>query len=1044
MKHFDNRKPSTHVLAWILATVMLATSLLAVLPVTAVATAAEDTYTGFTMRDTGYESDWVGSTVVSAAWASWLQADGQYSGAWMWSPTIPSSATLTYDSTLGTLTFKNFEDPFLKFCPGENAAKSLGEGPCYLSFELYYESGTYTSNGETMPKFSGVDFSYRASGINSTFFTVDTDGAMRVGNDTEVVKTLSEGWNRIELVLLPMDASGNIVESTNDATYGSTDWPIKKTDVYVRAEKVTQMSKTRAFDYTDLNASWHKIENFQSGDRFYGGWYDSSKPTLGYSSYLKPYLAGNGSFSIRNSSAYNLNVNDEFYKVTYEGYPALTQGLPTDAVKRRLVSPRMNDGVFRKWYDEVTDTYLTPGDEFPVATSIHYIPLDRSLDGNPFGLALKDAGYESDWVGSRVIKASYGAWIATDGQYNGAWMWWYLSGRDQATYDSVEGTLTFTEADDPYLKFFPGQISNNPLREGPCYLSFELYYESGTYESEGETVPKFSGVDFSYSPSSAYAPFFSIDTDGTVYIGESIIYNPNATPVDTLDEGWNRIELVLLPQDADGNVLEGANGIPYYAYEDQNGNGAYDNNEPRTKNPDWPVKSTDVYIRAGGVDTATETRAFDYADLNAAWHKLENFIKGDLFYGGGSVSSSSLNATPIGQSTYLRPVNSGKGSFSIRNSSAYNLNVSEEFYKVTYEGYPELSQGVAVNSSRQELTVPSAVKNDYNEPVNFWYNEWTDTFLKPGDTFHLTESCQYAVAEGGEESRGALKAAIDRVRTDDLESYTYAELVVERENLWEVSIEACLPSDHEYEVIKEEVIVMIEDRMACIEDACLLLIDRSYIICDENEDLADRIYAYTEASDYSYDWDATYSSEAAEAIEAVTAFEQLWFAVEDDYLTYMNLIVDAEIAEDGTEKNLIYTELASSFYNIAMAFQTFECDDSVTNDYIANMTYMKALYDDLDTLEEKYTFLCDWVNSWNDNSRSFWGYSARTMSAPDELLAAVRDYNEEVRRFNQNMLNAMIAAGGTQTSATATDTAESMLADAQSKLNNLYNEANGN
>ncbi len=671
-----------------------------------------------------------------------------------------------------------------------------------------------------------------------------------------------------------------------------------------------------------------------------------------------------------------------------------------------------------------------------------------AADAEPEYYVIADTGYVSDWIGSKEATAAYAHWVASDNQYSGVWQW--SSEYNNVTYDAVEGTITFKETSNPSLKFHPAQ-AKNALGQGSCYLSFEVYVEKGKSEVEGNEKHDFSGIRFAYVPGDMDNVVFAISGEGKAYIGNTPEMNPSMSVAEELDEGWNKIEIVMLSMDKDGNVLESSNGEPYQVYEDKNGNGQYDEgvDGKKTNNPKWPVAKTNIYIRfSSETSPKAETRAFDFKALNADWHKLENFNCKNQFY------------NQWGASGYLRPYHQKEGSFSIRNSTAYHLNIESEINQYTYEGYDNLVQGVGANSANKNLTVPTAMKADSEEPVNFWYNEENNIFLKPGDNVLVTGSMHFTVATGEDESRGALKAAIDRVNLNALSTYTYAGLLYEKENIEAASIAADLGATHEFEILKESVLSEVEGQMATIADACEDLISNIGTIVDENEELQTRADTYLAMKEYKGDLDdpelypplnegeervkfnlldKTYSEEAAEAIDQLNAFEQLWVTVEASYLAYQQDLEAVELEEPGPNKNLIYARIVENYSKIAMAYQTFPLADSVKEGYEENMNAMKEQYDGKASIVTKYTFLVDWAEDWNNFNRT--AYFGRAEKIPDKLVEAIEDYNNLVKVVNNEFYEAAVMLLTLEQGNIQTQVGSAMISDIRSKVDKLYKSA---
>ncbi len=638
------------------------------------------------------------------------------------------------------------------------------------------------------------------------------------------------------------------------------------------------------------------------------------------------------------------------------------------------------------------------------------------------GFTFAEEYYESEWTGpnAKVNNAGYGSWVNGDGQYNGAWQW--SSEKEKVTFDNTTGVLTFKETSNPSLKFHPGQISGKSLGEGACYITARIFFEEGTYEVDGEKFPLFSGVRFGYSPGSSDNIIYYADTDGKVYIGNSPNYNP--PKIGQMEPGWNTFEVVILPKDKDGNVLESANGAK----------------------PSDVVDSTTVYVRVSSdANPAADTRAFTWDDLNntSEWGKLASFNAPKGFYGGG--------AGGWGSSGYLKPVKS-KGSFKLAGGKAIKLGVDQPITQVKYEGYPELTQAVPKGASDRVLTVPQAyISGSTTDKVALWYNAATDNFLTPGDIVTVpAESITYTIAAGDDLAKGELKSALGRVDLANLATkYNYEQLTFEEENIKAASLKAGLPSDHEYEQQKETILRQITARKNVIAQACGELIENVAIFGDDTADLASRADAFLYIKDTYFrigvygevtmpDLDGTYSTEAAEAIETMNRFQQSWNSIEQDWLDYRSCLDEVDLADAGPAKNDLYAQIVESFLTIKRGFSSFELDPVVEMGYIENMDAMLEQFEELATLRAKFDYLSDWATSWNEFNLAM--YRGRAEEVPTALLAAVKSYNNSVKAVNEEFVAAAQATVLIEQNCIVTEVGNAMISDIRSKVNRLVNE----
>ncbi len=633
--------------------------------------------------------------------------------------------------------------------------------------------------------------------------------------------------------------------------------------------------------------------------------------------------------------------------------------------------------------------------------------------------------YVSDWIGEERKKTPsdsgvrFGQWVNSDGQYNGCLQW--SGDYSKITLDNTTGVLTFKETEKPSMKFYPGQISRNGLKDGSCYLAMDIYFESGTYEhpDKGE-VPLFSGFTFTHFANNSDQVLFSIATDGTIYKRNPANMPGAATMGDMkLVEGWNTLEIVLLYKDADGNVLDSNNNEKYTL-------------DDGTKNPNWPVDKdqTVAYFRASASGTAAETRGFTKSDLQESFISM-SYPVSDMFYKDAGTNSS------------LKPLMGGQGEFKLRNMVAANLyNVADVSdpnagaYRVTYAGYPALSQTMPVSCTAKQLTVPAV------EGVQFWKSGTGDdmVFYKPGDEMLVIGNMELSPAEGSELNVATLSAALSRINLDEID-YTYAELASEKAYIEEAALAADLPADNEYMIQKDALIAAMNDRMSAIETATTALIEYAAIFTDESQSLSDRAEAFLAAEDECADADETYSEEGATAVAELSRFRLTWQNVEEKYMEYIRLI-EEEVgsAAPGFDLNAVYASIISNWLDVSKAYPTFELDPSVEEGYLANMEEMKLGFDALENnITEMYTYMASWAEDWNNFKKALYGNRAQELPAP--LKECVDKYNNTVKALNEEIVEAAIFAMAPQNALIDSEVGVALMSDIKAKVAKKYDDA---
>ncbi len=659
------------------------------------------------------------------------------------------------------------------------------------------------------------------------------------------------------------------------------------------------------------------------------------------------------------------------------------------------------------------------------------------------GFTFADEYYKSEWVGEKLVSASYGNWVSGDGQFNGAWQWADKSGVE---YDPKTGEIKIVKQD-PSLMFHPGHLHNNKLEPGAAVITFDIYFDPGMHTLDGNEYPNFPGFSYAYAPGDSNNIIIFVDTEGTVYAQNFPTAQYTPPTVGKMKEGWNTFEFVILPKDADGNVLEDTNNV-----------------EPVGSN----VATTTIYTRVYHEDDKVESRAYTWDYLNnkgdskGGFYKINEFAK-DAMKGKGFFANGGEGGWC--NFTYIKPHrisiggNPTGGFIRHRGGTAINIGVDHEMINITYKGFPELTQGIPAESSNKELVVPSAIDPATNQPVEIWYDPINNKFLKPGDLVTFEASAQYEVATGQQLAIGKLGAALDNVRPD-LSTYTYAELDGKLVEIAAAAEAAGLPEDDTEMERMEGIVGDIEERMEVVAAATEEMITYAAIFSNKFTYLGDRADAYEAAKQYADDMDVTYRT--AEEIEmmqdpdfdaenyefkAEIAKTQLdtfmtdWANAADPYLVYQGILLEIDNIEAGPEKNAKYAELIEAFNKVADAFPDFMLDASVEAGYLENADEMKKKFDELTTIVEMNAFLADWAKDWEGFCNAMYFGSPDEDKVPQALIDAVDHYNETVRALNNEILEAAHMVMVLQQDVVDTSAGNALISDIKSKLDEMYEYA---
>ncbi len=679
-------------------------------------------------------------------------------------------------------------------------------------------------------------------------------------------------------------------------------------------------------------------------------------------------------------------------------------------------------------------------------------------DDTVMGLGFSDSAFVSDWAGQKITTAGYGAWASNEGQYNGAFMWSnnydkVLTGSDGKL--PADGTITFRDANDLALKFYPGQISNNSLKAGPAYISFEFYYTPGSYKNaDGDEKYYFPGVKFAAFENNNDQVIFSVDEKtGKVYVGNTPYYavlQPTQYPeIGQFKEGWNTVEMVFMPMSGDGkdntygNVVTTANGVTY--------------SKDTVKDGTWPVKTQFLYIRTSHEsEPAGETYGFTQAELDA---NFTRYKFGNLrFYGGGGQGAGTM-----GEISSLKPIQNKAGDFKIGSAKAVNLEPDTELYEVTYEGHPELMQHVKKDGADNAIFAIPA-KGTGEVFVEMWKSVNDDGSFafyqpavasRPGEPSNadnrmlVTKSLHLSQATGAELQIGKLGQVMDKINPD-LTVYTFVELRNYITELETTASASGLTDDHDYIIRKNQIVMDLESRCGDIAFATEnLILQYAAVFTDTIVALETRAEAFMEAYNSIENCDATYFNDdmgitaemSAQALKDYNTFRISWSDIEASWNTYRTGLEELISANPGMDMASRYFDIITSYDIIRKTFTTFQLDDSIKMGYEDNLTAMKTEFDMKGSILEMYEYLSEWADNWNEYKTIVYGKNKK-MELPAALKAAVDKYNNTVTTINNEIYEAASIVISYSNDITLNDeTALVLLADIRSKINSKKNAA---
>ncbi len=683
-------------------------------------------------------------------------------------------------------------------------------------------------------------------------------------------------------------------------------------------------------------------------------------------------------------------------------------------------------------------------------------------------------GYESNWVGSQ-IKPKYGIYsVAADGPYNGGVQW--NKEADRITLDSETGVLTFSGINNPFCKFYPGQVQSPSTTTGAAMLQFDIFYDSGvTTVGEGletQSFYNFSGINISYIQSTTDRTLISIDETGAVRGGNGKSEGFNALPFAQLAEGWNTIYIYFFPNETtENNTTTVTNNTVYarisnsenqYMCSESYGitteeltNHSFD--QDYLTNLKGQLKAQ-LEEAQGGSEPAVEV-SNTYLTENIA----ENRYYYKFTYNVAKYFGGNGDAISMGSLLYMKPCQADKGEIKIRNVKCPNLIPDSSLYKVTYQGYDKLTAFIPTNASNHNITVSAA------SGVNYWVEDvvgGTARYYTPGDSAAVLDSMTLRPATAEEETIGSLGSAATAIDTNRINDYTYSDLnaaiakletaMAEYNSQKPDEVEESEWQSNGYYQLAITATEEISQRMGVIADACERLISKAAIFSDDTKTISKRLEAYDLVKDGTYD--ATYFSDlngdrinndaldkdgnpipderCKDAMLKLELFATIAANTAEDLKAYEEGLTALENADATTDLGAIISGMLVNVSNIRQVISNFEIDQLMIDKYQENLENRKTAYFALTTVAEKYQMLLKWFEEYNLYKKVMTG-ERRKADIPQQLLDAVNDYNAMIGDINADCVEALILSGMMQYEAVNTADIATMLTDIKSKVEAL-------
>ncbi len=280
---------------------------------------------GATYTKNGYYS----SDIYSANWSGKTASDILSEGAIAWSTENPS-ATASVDAT-GVLTLTGVTREHLSL-----PLNDLSAGPVRLAFDLY-------RNGD------GTDQEFKMLFGERTVFSITPAGAVKVGADSGVAYA---GWNTIEVIFLPFDATGRLCTHSSDS--------VARNEVYVRITEQGSQFPSPGISESSLNGY---LKNVSFGTHvFYSTAADQTK--LGVSD-------ASSSLKLANLTASNLSVSEWLFELDIQvGESSQTVYIPREAPVYELPTHASSDAYIVVSETDRITRIMTPGASLTVTDDL--------------------------------------------------------------------------------------------------------------------------------------------------------------------------------------------------------------------------------------------------------------------------------------------------------------------------------------------------------------------------------------------------------------------------------------------------------------------------------------------------------------------------------------------------------------------------------------------------------------------------------------------------------------------------------------------------
>jgi hypothetical protein len=373
-----------------------------------------------------------------------------------------------------------------------------------MSFQIWYEEGN----------FDGLILNGWFSNLNAYSYVarIETDGTLHTNQNSEVIGQLTEGWNTVSFVMLP-----------NYATDGTT---IESFSLYWTLNQPYNSTVISASDLTDKPVSVWTRGSMNSSVAMVFRPIDTNAST-----------DAPASFKVKSFTNATLTVREDV-TASFEGYSDLS----TTVKDGDSITLPTQDGVLL-W--KAGDTYYNPGASCVLNATTTFTAVTAA---NFSSVYLMEEAYNTATLWATASDTNNLNWWNVYDQASEGWSNPTVIFDYSSVYDDANKSVTInatSSTDTSRLKWFVlaptstvFQNADGTYRQS-AYMSADVWYEAGAFDGLNITAMLQNWT---------YPTLATITSDG-------IFQTKDSTVIGTLQEGWNTISWVILPNYSEGSIV---------------------------------------------------------------------------------------------------------------------------------------------------------------------------------------------------------------------------------------------------------------------------------------------------------------------------------------------------------------------------------------------------------------------------------------------------------------------------------------------------------